>query len=116
MVLFVISSCLSQLKWNYYEAKAPLYHMQALDKASRGPWGACEVLWMITPGIATAGALLMILSVAVDPFTQQILAFPSRDMECFNETAIVQRAQENSPAWSLPGLQGMNFGALWGTT
>ncbi|ODM20211.1 hypothetical protein SI65_03264 [Aspergillus cristatus] len=38
------------------------------------------------------GALLMILSLAIDPFAQQILAFPSRSVLAHNETAFVQSA------------------------
>lgn len=36
-LLVPVSSCLGQLKWNLFQNSAPLYHMQAIDEASRGP-------------------------------------------------------------------------------
>lgn len=96
-MLSLVTSCTSQLKWNKYQSLTRLYHMQLLDQASCGPWGALEVIWSMTPGLATAGALLMILSMAIDPFAQQILAFPSRSVLAPNETAFIQTAQECCP-------------------
>lgn len=95
-----VSSCLSQLKWNQFQTPRPLYQMQVLDMASRGPWGSFEVLWTITPGLATVGALLMISSVAVDPLAQQVLSFPERMVPALNETAYAQAAHEYWPRWT----------------
>jgi hypothetical protein len=111
-MIIPVSSCLGQIKWNQYRSHThtPLYHMQVLDQASRGPWGACEVLWTVTPGLATAGAILMILSVAIDPFSQQILAFPSRNVAAGkNETALIQKTHEYSPPWALNGSDTVNI-------
>ncbi len=107
-MIIPVSSCLSQIKWNHYKSHNPLYHIQVLDQASRGPLGACKVLWRLTPGLATAGAMLMILSVAIDPFTQQILVFPSRAVEARNETASIQKVQEYSSSWASRGLDTIN--------
>lgn len=94
-MLISISSCLGQLKWdkNKKMKPAPLYHMQALDQASRGPWGALEVCWRwrMRPGLATAGAFLMIWAVAMDPLAQQLLTFPSLRKEAPDEKAYVQK-------------------------
>lgn len=97
-MLVPVSSCLSQLKWTQYQKPTPLYHMHVLDQASRGPWGALEVLWVFTPSLATAGAILTILSLAIDPFAQQILAYPSHNVVAAKETASVQKAQEYNPS------------------
>lgn len=91
-MLVLVPSCISQLKWNQYQTPTPLYHMQIFDQASRGAWGSFLILWKITPGLATMGALLMILSLAIDPFAQQILTFPSRSVLASNDTALVQAA------------------------
>ena len=94
--LFVpVSSCLGQLKWNLFQSPVPLYHMQVLDQASRGPWGSLEVLlrgiFGSKTGILTyVGASLTILALAVDPFAQQILTFPSRTVPALNATAFTQ--------------------------
>lgn len=98
-LLVPISGCLSQLKWNRYRDRAPLYDMQAIDQASRGPWGALELLWIGLPRLrldtlSLAGAFMTILAVAIDPFAQQILAFPSRTVQGFNETASIQSTHE----------------------
>lgn len=71
-----------------------------LEQASRGPWGALEVFWTLRPGLATIGAVLMIIAVAIDPFAQQILVYPSREVQAYNETAYAQYAHEYMPAWS----------------
>lgn len=103
-VLIPVSSCLSQMKWNHSESRPrPIYNMQMLDQASRGPWGAIEVIWRVKPGLATVGAILTILAVAVDPFAQQILAFPSNRVQLHNETAYVQAAHGYITAWSRAG-------------
>ncbi|RMJ26742.1 hypothetical protein PHISP_02396 [Aspergillus sp. HF37] len=98
-LLVPVSSCLSQLKWTQYRTPKPLYHMHVLDQASRGPCGALEALWVLTPSLATAGAILTILALAVDPFAQQILVYPSRRVVAANGTASVQKAQEYFPEY-----------------
>lgn len=99
-MLVPVSSCLSQLKWTTYRNPTPLYHMQVLDQASRGPVGALESLWTVTPGLATAGAALMIFAVAFDPFAQQILSYPSRRVEIETESSFVQSADQYWPDWA----------------
>jgi hypothetical protein len=77
-LLLIVSSSLSQLKWNPPNEKTLLYHFQVLDQASRGPWGSLEVLWRwkLKPGLITAGAFLTVFSVAIDPLAQQLLNYP----------------------------------------
>lgn len=99
-MLVPVSSCLSQLKWTSYQNPTPLYHMQVLDQASRGPAGAIESLWTVTPGLATVGAGLMILAVAFDPFAQQILSYPSRQVGTNAGGSFVQSADQYWPEWA----------------
>lgn len=93
-LLVSVSSCLSQLKWNQYgnSASAPLYHMQVIDQASRGPWGSVNVLWSGLKerrmnALIISGALITIITLAIDPFAQQILTFPLRTTLDFDEPA-----------------------------
>ncbi|KAJ6164232.1 hypothetical protein N7470_002904 [Penicillium chermesinum] len=95
--LVAVSACLSQLKWNQYRGATskPLYSMQAVDQASRGPWGSLDILFNIFTGIrmdvlTLTGASITVLALAVDPFAQQILAFPERTVLASNETALVR--------------------------
>ncbi|CAI7595784.1 unnamed protein product [Penicillium palitans] len=96
-LLGAVSSCLGQLKWKSYErpSSAPLERMQTIDEASRGSWGALKVLSRMASGskmgiLTFSGAVLTFLAVAVDPFAQQILSFPSRQVQASNETAFIQ--------------------------
>jgi len=75
--------------------------MQVLDQASRGPRSASEAIWSMTPGLATAGALLMIFSVAINSFAQQILAFPLRNVLAPIETHL-SRPRGNTLLWKSP--------------
>ena len=92
-LLVPVSACIGQLKWHKSKSPSPLYQMHVLDQASRGPWGSVEVLWTMAPGLATFGALLTILSLAMDPFAQQIISIRSRDVRATNETAYLQKAE-----------------------
>ncbi|KAL1853391.1 hypothetical protein Plec18170_005388 [Paecilomyces lecythidis] len=101
-MLIPVSSCLGQLKWGQRGHQKPmrLYHFYVLDQASRGPYGALEVFWTIGSALAILGSLLTVLSVAIDPFTQQILSFPTREVHELNLTASAQKAQVYAPAWA----------------
>ncbi|KAJ5518091.1 hypothetical protein N7453_000513 [Penicillium expansum] len=98
-LLNAVSACLGQLKWRLYDrsSSAPLEYMQTIDEASRGLWGALKVLSRVASGskmgiLTFSGASLTFLAVAVDPFAQQILSFPSRQVQALNETALIQSA------------------------
>lgn len=106
-MLIPVSACLGQLKWGHGRHPKPtqLYHFHLLDQASRGPWGSLEILWRVRSFLALAGAALMATAVAIDPFAQQILAFPSRQVQALNETAYVQKAQDYSSKWDTSTFQ-----------
>ncbi|OQE35466.1 hypothetical protein PENCOP_c013G05881 [Penicillium coprophilum] len=98
-LLVSVSACLSQLKWNLFHDSTSLYNLQAIDQASRGPWGSLEVLLRGLCGskmgsLTYVGAFLTVLALAVDPFAQQILTFPSRTVPALNATALIQSAHE----------------------
>lgn len=95
-MLVPVSACLGQLKWTKDDQKF-LYHFQVLDQASRGPWGALWVFWNIKSGYAITAAALTIISIALDPFAQQILHFPSQERIMHNETAYVPRIHSFAP-------------------
>ncbi|KAJ5165664.1 uncharacterized protein N7500_007494 [Penicillium coprophilum] len=98
-LLVSVSACLSQLKWNLFRDSTSLYNLQAIDQASRGPWGSLEVLLRGLCGsrmgsLTYVGAFLTVLALAVDPFAQQILTFPSRTVPALNATALIQSAHQ----------------------
>ncbi|KAF4552799.1 Hypothetical protein D9617_9g025900 [Elsinoe fawcettii] len=68
-MVFAVSECLSQVKWGHYNSPACLNDMCVFDSASRGPWGASQLLLgRQKDPIAILGALVVILALAVDPF------------------------------------------------
>ncbi|KAI0467630.1 hypothetical protein F4859DRAFT_525058 [Xylaria cf. heliscus] len=63
-LLVSVASCLRQLKWIYFkDSSRPLFHFEAIH---------------IRAKLALFGSIITIVSLAFEPFTQQILAFPSR--------------------------------------
>lgn len=109
-MLVAVSSCLSQLKWTHYSEPTPLYTMQAIDEASRGSWGSfqllCRSLRQTKLGpLLLLGASMRLLSLAIGPFTQQILSFPT-SLHATNQTAWIQATDEYiSPDLIVPNLE-----------
>lgn len=79
-----IASCLSQLAWQHFAPKPQsLDHLRVFDDASRGPWGAMELLFVIGKQayLARLLAIATVLALAIEPFAQQILEFRTRNAE-----------------------------------
>lgn len=95
-MVVVITSCISQLKWRYFQTRAhPLNHIQCFDDASRGSWGALTFLGGIrvkSALVASGLSLVAILALGFEPCAQQILEFPSRIAKLENETAYIGQA------------------------
>ncbi|KAI0593783.1 hypothetical protein F4775DRAFT_576504 [Biscogniauxia sp. FL1348] len=76
-----VASCLGQLKWIYFSRSShELYDFEVFEEASRGPWGALTFVWFIKfrARLALFGSIITLVALAFEPFTQQILEFPSR--------------------------------------
>lgn len=73
----VFAECLSQSKWNWFRKMRPLQHLTRYDEASRGPWGSLRLLWTLSGRdfVATIAAAVTILSLAIDPFAQQLIQY-----------------------------------------
>lgn len=80
---------ISQAKWLWYAEPRPLKDIETFDDASRGPWGSLLLLLdMRAHYIASLGAFLTIIALAVDPFTQQVV----QTQECMRlDTSAVAR-------------------------
>ncbi|GME23704.1 hypothetical protein GTA08_BOTSDO13727 [Neofusicoccum parvum] len=74
-----IAEGISQLKWLWFKKAGVLKDIQTFDEASRGMWGSLKLL-LGTKGVhlAKLGAFLTVFSLAVDPFIQQIVTYPTR--------------------------------------
>ena len=82
-LLVVVAGAISQLKWRWFQntnGKSVL-DTQVFDDASRGPWGSAVLL--ATPhtwSLVSMGALVSIFALALDPFAQQLLSYPTRQV------------------------------------
>jgi hypothetical protein len=104
-LLVPVTACVSQLKWLHFENKARfLEEMDTFDRSSRGPLGALELIAKINlrAPAASIGAVIILLALAIDPFTQQILEFPVRTIpnSLGNSSAGVQAAFQVSNVYN----------------
>lgn len=75
-MLLPIAEGVSQLKWLWFHHARPLIDLDRFDSASRGPWGCLLlILKRHTSQLAALGALVTIVAMAIDPFTQQVIQY-----------------------------------------
>lgn len=89
-MMLAVAEGISQLKWTYFQQQPhPLLHLEVFDGASRGPLGAIKLLGTLRLKVVvvSVGAVVTVLALAIDPFTQQVLSYPVRPMEVTNDTA-----------------------------
>jgi hypothetical protein len=78
-MLFAVGSCLGQMKWIYFKSgHRELYHIKLFDSAAGGPLGALEMMLKVRWPIAVIGSLIVLLSLAVDPFAQELVKIEER--------------------------------------
>ena len=75
MLAFTLSECLGQAKWIWVSwQQRPLIDLDLIDQGSRGPLGSCKLLAKpAARSFISIGAIIVILSAAIDPFVQLIL-------------------------------------------
>jgi hypothetical protein len=79
-LLLPVSEALGQLKWSWFlEHSKQMWDFEIFDNASRGPWGSMLLLIRTKArALAALGAFIMLASLALDPFFQQVVDFPDR--------------------------------------
>jgi len=81
-LIFPLTNGISQWKWMSLRMhEQPLISLQHYDEASRGVWGAVKLL--VRPSyasFASLGALVVAVAAAFEPFAQQGVSYPSRDV------------------------------------
>jgi hypothetical protein len=73
---YIFISCLGQLQWSWFAADVhPLYDAILYENAGRGTWGSLKWLWVhhVKQPLTAFGALLTIISLAIDPIVQQLI-------------------------------------------
>ena len=79
-LLLAVAEGISQLKWIYFQRRPhSIIDLQTFDDGSRGPLSSLRLLWSMKFRAlgASAEALLTILALAIEPFAQQILSYPT---------------------------------------
>ncbi|KAI1196960.1 hypothetical protein F5X97DRAFT_324884 [Nemania serpens] len=70
----IVAEVISFKKWGWFDSAHPLQHLEKFDAASRGVWGSIQLLFLTyKPHMASFGALLVVSSLAIGPFTQQAI-------------------------------------------
>ncbi|KAI1733682.1 hypothetical protein F4680DRAFT_462947 [Xylaria scruposa] len=80
-LIYALGQTISQLKWLHLTKKPDsLDDLQHYDDASRGPLGAFRMFFKVRSGhfIAYLGCVIILLALAFEPFSQQLLHFVER--------------------------------------
>ncbi|KAH8760383.1 hypothetical protein F5883DRAFT_425790, partial [Diaporthe sp. PMI_573] len=113
-LMMPIAECMGQLKWLWYQKPRPLGYMEQWDLASRGPWGSLLLIYTLkSRNLAVIGAILTIVAMAVDPFTQQILHFYSCSMVVEGEHATVPFSNNYTAGFIDPNLESQMQSAIY---
>ncbi|KAL2858633.1 hypothetical protein BJX68DRAFT_262184 [Aspergillus pseudodeflectus] len=97
-LIFVIGECIGQLKWTWFyngssetqkkKSKQHLDGMQLFDTASRGLLGSLFILLEHKgQSLVSLGALVIVLALIFDPFMQQLVRYPVREIEFVNSSS-----------------------------
>ena len=109
-IITVVSECIGQFKWKWFRQERPLIDLNIYDEATRGPLGALKILWLLRlrDGLSSTGALVAILVLTVDPFTQQLVRYYSCSVPAPGKQALVPRTSLFGPN---PGQSGAEIDA-----
>lgn len=118
-LMFGIASAIGQCKWDWFNDETryrSLRDLEHIDEASRGPLGAFRMLFTPTrSSIASMGAIVTLVMLAVDPFVQQILRYQEEPNDVASEFAWTE--QVLAPTFfsnnSDPPYYGAINSALW---
>ncbi|CAI7629279.1 unnamed protein product [Penicillium pancosmium] len=116
-LLFVVAAAVGQLKWIWIQHREqPVLDMQSFDDASRGPLGALYLLFQHRGlSIASLGAIVTVLSMALDPFVQQILSYPVQQTPGSTTQATMPQALTFASNANYTFLEQSYNAALWNT-
>ena len=114
-LVFAVASSISQLKWCWMQKiPRPLRDLQRFDEASRGFSGAFTMLFTRSArSLASVGAVITILAVAIDPFVQQLAAYPIRTVLTPSSSTLTKRSTVfNTNSLSTPFMSAVEA-AFW---
>ncbi|KAF2195305.1 hypothetical protein K469DRAFT_733964 [Zopfia rhizophila CBS 207.26] len=89
-LILPVSEAIGQMKWMWFRRQSKLWDFFTFDSASRGPWGSLMLLGTTKcRHLVSLGAAIMILALAFEPFFQQIISYPTRDVVVGNSSVFV---------------------------
>lgn len=96
---FIVTSCIGQLQWFWFSSRRPLYDVVCYDRATRGPWGSIQLLCSehIRSPLTVLGAIILIATVAIDPFIQQLVSTYDCSIALLNLNATIPRTNQFNP-------------------
>ncbi|KAL2065319.1 hypothetical protein VTL71DRAFT_2988 [Oculimacula yallundae] len=102
MMMMAVAECISQLKWIWFKNPRSLSDLTTFENASRGPWGSVQLLFTLQfHHLAVLGALVTVVTIAVDPFVQQTIRFYSCSYIEMDSLASVPISQSYAPKQNL---------------
>ncbi|KAJ5378467.1 hypothetical protein N7509_011586 [Penicillium cosmopolitanum] len=102
-LISAISGVLGQLKWTWFkQASRPLPDLRQFDTASRGFYGAIQLIWRLRARhFAVWSCLAVILALGYDPFVQNLVHYQQKMVVDSSKTAFVA----NSSIYNAYGFQ-----------
>ncbi|OAL56194.1 hypothetical protein IQ07DRAFT_581577 [Pyrenochaeta sp. DS3sAY3a] len=90
----ILAEGISHIKWTNLKRPGSLRSFWVHDEASRGPWGAVHLLFNDKGRhISSLGAIITVLILFLEPFSQQIISFP--DCDLINNTVVATIPRTN---------------------
>jgi hypothetical protein len=87
--LHAVSEAIGQVKWvDFKTAPRRLSKFEIYDSSSRGPLGATNFILRVRWSLATVGAFVVLLALAADPFTQQVIRLEPRNVSTPDNGAV----------------------------
>lgn len=114
-LLLAVAGAISQLKWCWFTSKSrDLGDIQEFDDASRGPWGSLTLLFSAHfRSLASLGALITLLTLAYDPFVQQVLKYPVREISQASDDVSTGQALVFFPDVNTPAFGNALHAGIW---
>ncbi|KAB8265036.1 hypothetical protein BDV32DRAFT_62518 [Aspergillus pseudonomiae] len=110
-VLYAISEALGQLKWAWFaQGTRPMSNFRTFDAASRGFYGSGELIWTLRfRHFAVWGSFAVILALAFDPFTQNLIHYFPNSVYDSSQRAFLA----NSTYYNTTGPPLQNDAIVW---
>ncbi|KAI1809390.1 hypothetical protein GGS20DRAFT_308038 [Poronia punctata] len=122
-LLVAVAGAIGQLKWHSFQHTTmgrSVLDTQLFDDAVRGPWGALVLVATSSRwSFVSIGALVSVLALAFEPFTQQVITYNTYQRTNFSNTALpvsnLSQAKilELDNGYTTFPIQNRFYGSMW---